>query len=108
MKQKRIELMHYSFGKSEGNVCGTCCYLRIVQYNDRRLRKCLAYGGLHSSKADWAMRWPACGLYGKLVSQQMVSDIAKRTFAKIGICKDDNRSTEGQIAMEVMKDVHMG
>jgi hypothetical protein len=50
------------------------------------------------------MRWPACGLYGKPVSQQMVSDTAKRTFARIGICKDDDRSTEGQIEMEALKD----
>lgn len=101
-KQKPIELMHYSFGQSEGNACGTCCNLRVVQYNDKRFRKCLAYGGLHSSKADWAKRWPACGLYGKPVLYQMVSDTAKRTFARIGICKDESESVEGQIGLEAL------
>ena len=104
MKQKPIELMHYSFGESEGNICGTCCNLRIVQYNDKRLHKCVAYGGFHSSKADWAMRWPACGLYGTPVPYQAVSDTAKRTFARIGICKDESGPIEGQLRLEAMQD----
>lgn len=104
MKQKPIELMHYSFEKSEGNTCGTCCNLRTVQYNDKRIRKCVAYGGFHSSKADWAKKWIACGLYGKPVPQQMVSDTAKRTFARIGICNEDTVPIEGQILLcEVLK-----
>lgn len=104
MKQKPIELMHYSFGASAGNQCGACCNLREYQYNSRRVRKCTAYGGLHSSKADWAKRWPACGLYGKLVPQQMVSDTAKQIFSRIGVSKDDSRPIEGQIELEALKD----
>lgn len=104
MKQKPIELMHYSFGASSGNQCGACCNLREYQYNSRRVRKCTAYGGLHSSKADWAKRWPACGLYGTPVPYQAVSDTAKRTFARIGICKDESGPIEGQLRLEALKD----
>ena len=103
MKNKPIELMHYSFGKSKGDVCGTCCNLREVQYNGRRFRKCVAYGGFHSSKADWAKRWPACGLYGKPVYTQMVSNVAKQTFSRIGICYD-TIPLDGQMEMEALKD----
>ena len=103
MKQKPIELMHYSFGKSKEDVCGTCCNLREVQYNDRRFRKCVAYGGFHSSKADWAKRWPACGLYGKPVCTQMVSNVAKQTFSRIGI-RHDTIPLDGQMEMEALKD----
>lgn len=104
MKQKPIELMHYSFGTSAGNQCGSCCNLKEYQYNSKRVRKCIAYGGLHSTKADWAKRWPACGLYGTPVTYQVVSDTAKRTFARIGICKDESGPIEGQIGLEVQKD----
>ncbi len=99
MKQKPIELMRYYFGESVGNTCGTCCNIRTVQYNSKRLRKCVAYGGFHSSKADWAKSWPACGLYGKPVPQQMVSDTAKQIFSRIGARKDDSRLIEGQILL---------
>ena len=100
-KQKPIELMHYSFGVSDGNTCGTCCNLRIVQYNDKGFRKCAAYGGFHSNKADWAMRWEVCGLYSKPVSYQMISDTAKRTFARIGIYREDTTQLDGQMRLEV-------
>ena len=99
-KRKPIELMHYSFGKASGNTCGACCNLRQYQYNSKRVRKCVAYGGLHSSKADWALRWPACGLFGQPVQYQMVSNIAKQTFAKIDICWDDNEPIDGQVGLE--------
>ena len=104
MKQKPIELMHCYFGESEGTTCGTCCNLRTMQYNSKRLRKCLAYGGLHSSKADWAMRWTACGLHGKPVPQQMISDTAKRTFARIGIYRDDTTQLDGQMRLEALNE----
>lgn len=102
MKPKPIELMHYSFGASSGNQCGACCNLREYQYNSRRVRKCTAYGGLHSSKADWAKRWPACGLYGKPVYTQMVSNVAKQTFSRIGI-HHDTIPLDGQMEMEALK-----
>ena len=103
-KQKPIELMHCYFGEKGGmDCCGTCCNLRVYRYGSKTVRKCIAYGGLHSSKADWTKRWPACGLYGQEVPQQMISDTAKQIFARIGVCKDDG-PIDGQIGIEVMKD----
>lgn len=102
MKQKPIELMHYFFGKSKEGACGTCCNLRVYQYNSKKVRKCVAYGGLHSSKADWAKSWAACGLYGKEVHQQMISNSAKQIFVRIGICREDNSPIEGQMGLEAL------
>lgn len=105
MKQKPIELMYYYFGGKNGmDCCGTCCNLRVYQYNSKKVRKCVAYGGLHSTKADWAKRWAACGLYGKEVHQQMISNSAKQIFARIGICGEDNSPIEGQIGLDVLTD----
>lgn len=105
MKQKPIELMHRYFGEKGGmDCCGTCCNLRVYQYNSKKVRKCIAYGGLHSTKADWAKRWPACGLYGKPVYTQMVSTVAKQTFSRIGICPDDTAPLDGQMELEALKD----
>lgn len=102
-KQKPIELMHCYYDTSDGNTCGTCCNLREFRYNSKRLRKCIAYGGLHSSKADWAKRWSACGLYGKAVPGQLVSDTAKAMFGRIGVAQLEP-NCDGQMTMEALKD----
>ena len=104
MKQKPFELMRLYFGEKD-ECCGTCCNLREFRYNSKKVRKCIAYGGLHSQKADWAKRWPACGLYGNAVPQQMISDTAKQIFSRIGIRYDDwEFQVDGQISMEAMQD----
>ena len=47
----------------------------------------------------------ACGLYGKAVPQQMISDTAKQIFSRIGIRYDDwEFQVDGQISMEALKD----
>lgn len=100
MKQKPIDMMRLYFGEKNER-CGTCCNLQEWNYNAKKVRKCIAYGGLHSQKADWAKRWPACGLYGKVVQEQMVSDTEKQRFARQGIrCDSDRRQVDGQIGME--------
>lgn len=73
---KPIELMHVYFGENK-NTCGTCCNLVEVIRGRKKLRKCKAYGGFHSSKADWAKKWVAYGLYGEHVPQPMVSDVER-------------------------------
>lgn len=73
---KPIELMHVYFGENK-NTCGTCCNLVEVIRGKKKLRKCKAYGGFHSSKADWAKKWVACGLYGEHVPQPIVSDVER-------------------------------
>ena len=68
------------------------------------MRKCLAYGGLHSSKADWAKKWTACGLYGKNVTRQMVGDTEKAMFFKGVKHKETYMPIDGQIGLEALKD----
>lgn len=105
MKRKPIDMMHLYFGE-RGECCGTCCNLREWRYNDKKVRKCVAYGGLHSQKADWAKRWTACGLYGKAVAQQMISDTEKQRLARQGNWSErEKRQVDGQIGMEMKEDI---
>lgn len=97
-KSKPVDLMRSYFGESK-EMCGTCCNCAEYQYGKKTVRKCLAYGGLHSSKADWAKRWPACGLHGKEIRKQMVSDTAKAIFSKIGV-KAQNDISDTQMRLE--------
>ena len=97
-KSKPVDLMRLYFGESK-EMCGTCCNCAEYQYGKKTVRKCLAYGGLHSSKADWAKRWPACGLHGKEIRKQMVSDTAKAIFSKIGV-KVQNDILDAQMRLE--------
>lgn len=64
------------------------------------VRKCKAYGATCSTKSDWAKRWEACGLFGKEVSGQVVSDAAKRMFPRIGVCDFKISDLDGQQKME--------
>ena len=101
MKKKPIDLMRLYFGE-KNEICGTCCNLITFRRNGKNFRKCRAYGGYHSSKADWAKRWGACGLHGKEVPQPIVSDTAKQIFGRCGIA--DYGPIDGQIEMEALKD----
>lgn len=102
---KPIELMHKKFGGGPtGKNCGTCCNVRGYIYGDRSVRKCLAYGGLHSSKADWTKKWPACGLYGEKITHQVVGDTEKSMFFRGKQEKEPDAPMEGQIGLEAMKD----
>lgn len=101
---KPIELMHLYFGVKEGaDHCGTCCNLVTISAGGKRFRKCKAYGATCSSKSDFAKKWEACGLYNREVRYQMISDTAKRIFARCGIVKEyDNKSgiqIDGQIGI---------
>ena len=100
---KPIDLMHHKFGMGCGvNKCGTCCNIRGYIYGNHSVRKCLAYGGLHSSKADWAKKWTACGLYGKNVTRQMVGDTEKSMFFKGVKHKETDMPIDGQIGLEAL------
>ena len=99
---KPIELMHVYFGENK-NTCGTCCNLVEVIRGKKKLRKCKAYGGFHSSKADWAKKWVACGLYGEHVPQPMVSDTAKQIFYRVGITQEVI-GCDGQMEMAAERD----
>lgn len=98
---KPIDLMYQKFGMGCGvNTCGTCCNIRGYIYGKRTVRKCLAYGGLHSSKADWAKKWTACGLYGKRVSKQLVEDTEKSLFFRGVKARAEKTPMDGQIGLE--------
>lgn len=68
-------------------------------YGDRKVRKCRAYGGLHSSKADWALKWEACGLFGAVALGQFVSDAEKSVFMRNRKIIETGEM-QGQIRME--------
>lgn len=61
---RKIELMHFYFGKGEGQ-CKDCSHLQTGRYHDRMLRKCDIYGMTHSEASDWALKYPACGQKNK-------------------------------------------
>lgn len=99
VKRKPIELMHARFGREPGKKCGDCQNMIEAYYGGRKVRKCRAYGGLHSSKADWALRWDACGLFGAAALGQFVSDSEKSVFMR-NRKNDDLEEVSGQIGME--------
>lgn len=99
MSIKPIDMMHFRFGKKPGKKCGDCPNLFEDYYGDRKVRKCRAYGGLHSRKADWALKWKACGLFGKEMRRQMVSNGEKSVFMKKRKIIDQGE-VPGQMGME--------
>lgn len=101
---RAIDLMHRRFGRSEGKTCGECPNIREYSYGNHNVRKCLPYGGLHSSKADWAKKWTACGLYGKKITRQMVSDTEKSMFFRGLKQKEAEGPMKGQLILEALKD----
>lgn len=101
-KSKPIELMHFYFGVKGGiDCCGTCCNLVVIASGNKKFRKCKAYGATCSNESDFAKRWKACGLYGKEVQYQMISDSAKRIFSRCGIVKDAETESDAQIDGQV-------
>ena len=101
---RKIELMHRQFGVIEGKTCGECSNLTEHRY-DKLYRKCKVYGETSSEASDWAMRWKACGMFGREETRQMVSDGEKsRFFRGIGPEAQPEEPLEGQIEMEAMKD----
>lgn len=99
MAAKPIEMMHARFGKAPGEKCKDCPSLFEAYYGDRKVRKCRAYGGFHSSKADWALKWDACGLFGTMVSGPVVTNAEKSVFMRNRKVIDSGE-VDGQIEME--------
>ena len=96
---KPIDMMHARFGEKPGKKCGDCPNLIVAYYGNRKVRKCRAYGGLHSSKADWALKWEACGLFGAVALGQFVSDTEKSVFMRNRKIIETGEM-QGQIKME--------
>ena len=98
--EKLIEQLN-ARGLSNGSSLGYHCGL----YDEASTALSTLQAENSQQKADWAKRWPACGLYGKAVPQQMISDTAKQIFSRIGIRYDDwEFQVEGQISMERLEE----
>lgn len=83
-KPKPIEYMHYYYGIANGmHLCCECCNFVTTKAGGKTIRKCRAYGVTCSCRSDWAKKWSACGLFGKPIDHQIVSDTAKRMFTRL-------------------------
>ena len=96
---KPVDMMHSLFGVKPGKRCGDCPSLFEAYYGNRKVRKCRAYGGLHSSKADWAIKWEACGLFGRLARGPVVTNAEKSLFMRKKKIIERGE-IDGQIGME--------
>lgn len=76
--KKKIELMHYLFGRSKG-LCLNCHHFVRVDCHGKSYRKCKVYGITHGEGTDWKVSNNACGLFpGALYQGRTVMEIAKR------------------------------
>lgn len=97
-KRKPIELMLSRYGEGpQSHTCKECCNFISYCAGARTIFKCKAYGITCSNRSDWAKRWISCGLFGRQVSGQAVSDVVKRAFYRHGTAQDQ---IEGQTEME--------
>ena len=96
---KPIDMMHAWFGTMPSKKCGDCPSLFEAYYGDRKVRKCRAYGGLHSSKADWALKWEACGLFGRFTRGPVMTNGQKSEFMRREKIIEQGE-IPGQIGME--------
>ena len=99
MTVKPVDMMHSIFGKTTGKKCGDCPSLMEAYYGDRKVRKCRAYGGFHSSKADWALKWEACGQFGRFSRGPVVTNAQKSAFMRRRKVIERGE-VQGQIGME--------
>ena len=62
---RKIDLMHYLFGKADGK-CKNCEHYKHLGKNQvcaSALRKCEVYGITASEASDWKAGYDACGLF---------------------------------------------
>lgn len=87
--KKKIEKMHYLFGKIEGHKCKECSRLICVPgLNGKRFYKCLNYGQSNTESTDWRLSYTACGLLNKEIEKTAVN------FASDGTKATDNRTNK--------------
>ena len=94
-QMRKIELMHWLYGKKDTHTCGECSNFVSGRYNDRILRKCEVYGLTHSEASDWAKRWCACGHFDKEPTGRPVITM-KRYYAT----KEPAEQLAGQMMIE--------
>lgn len=94
--RRKIEEMHYRFGKEPGKMCEDCSHLIKGRYHDMLLRKCTVYGATHSEASDWRKHYEACGLY----NQEWHGTEIIRTLKHSGMPKPPEDPIEGQLQIE--------
>lgn len=83
-KPKPIEYMHYHYGIAYGmHLCCECCNFVTMKSGGKTIRKCRAYGTACGDRNNWAKKWSACGLFGKQIDHQIVSNADKRMFVML-------------------------
>lgn len=93
--KKKIELMHYLFGRSKG-LCLNCQHLVRVVCHGKVYRKCKVYGVTHGEGTDWKVSNHACGLFPDVFYQgRPVMEIARKMFKNKEI-----EPINGQISMK--------
>lgn len=98
-KRIPMDLMLHAFGNGpEKETCATCCNFLTVRYGNKRIFKCRAYGATWSNASDWRKKWPACGMFGKIVQKPVITPEIKRAFSA---SKKLGRPIDGQMEMGV-------
>lgn len=96
MPDRKIVAMHKVYGKSYGLTCKNRPNLECHEVRSgRRYYKCKAYGTSHADSTDWAMRWPACGLFGKPFPMDERPLVERLSYAR----RRDPGPVDGQISM---------
>jgi hypothetical protein len=58
----RLLALYWYYGRTEGEFCRNCTYLRRV--GRKRLRyRCMRSETLHGHGSNWRLKWPACGAW---------------------------------------------
>lgn len=100
MADRKIAAMHREYGKDHAHKCADCQNLCAINAGKTRY-KCAAYGISSSAATDWAMRWTACGLYGKPIAEGHVPLIKRLKPAK-----QQEKPLEGQVTFFEMGDAN--
>lgn len=96
MADRKIAAMHKEYGKAHGLTCKDCPNLECREMRSgRRYYKCRAYGTSCADSTDWAMSWPACGLFGKPFPSDERPMVQRLSYGR----RNDPGPVEGQISM---------
>lgn len=74
MTIRKIDLMHKQFGSTPGKKCKDCSNLRG---HPGSYYKCSVYGRSASEATDWALRWEACGMFGREWNGKPIVELVK-------------------------------
>lgn len=60
-KVKKLEIMHFMYGKDEKHTCSECCNFFSGPYNGKERNVCKAYGVTPFAATGWKKNWCSCG-----------------------------------------------